>query len=87
MQDWPAAQRLIERHAEALLAKGRGQTLRDWIVALPEATLENAPWSRYWLGTSLIPLNQKEARSHSSGLSGSSRPMAIRWRRHSRPQA
>jgi LuxR family transcriptional regulator, maltose regulon positive regulatory protein len=64
VQDWPSAQRLIERHAEALLAKGRGQTLRDWIVALPPATLENAPWLRYWLGTSLVPLNQKEARSH-----------------------
>ena len=64
VQDWPAAQRLIERHAEALLAKGRGQTLRDWIVALPQGTLENAPWSRYWLGMSLIPSNQKEARGH-----------------------
>ena len=64
VQDWPAAQRLIERHAELLLAKGRGQTLRDWIVALPQATLENAPWLRYWLGTSLAPANQKEARSH-----------------------
>ena len=64
VQDWPAAQRLIERHAEVLLAKGRGQTLRDWILALPQATLESAPWSRFWLGTSLVPLNQKEARSH-----------------------
>jgi tetratricopeptide (TPR) repeat protein len=64
VQDWPAAQRLIERHAEALLGKGRGQTLRDWILALPAGTLENAPWSRYWLGTSLIPLDQKEARGH-----------------------
>lgn len=62
--DWPAMQRLIERHAGALLAQGRAQTLRDWIVALPEATLESAPWSRYWLGTSLIPLDQKEARAH-----------------------
>jgi len=64
VHDWPAAQRLIERRAEALLAKGRGQTLRDWIVALPQGTLENAPWLRYWLGASLAPLNQKEARSH-----------------------
>jgi DNA-binding SARP family transcriptional activator len=62
--DWPAIQRLIERHAGALLAQGRAQTLRDWIVALPEATLESAPWSRYWLGTSLIPLDQKKARAH-----------------------
>jgi DNA-binding SARP family transcriptional activator len=64
VQDWPAAQRLIERHAEVLLARGRGQTLRDWVVALPQPTLENAPWCRYWLGTSLITLDQKEARSH-----------------------
>lgn len=62
--DWPAIQRLIERHAGALLAKGRAQTLRDWIVALPPATLEGAPWSRYWLGTSLIPFDQKNARAH-----------------------
>ena len=62
--DWPSAQRLIERHADQLLAKGRGQTLRDWIVTLPETTLENAPWCRYWLGTSLNPLNQREARTH-----------------------
>src|SRR5262249_30248014 len=63
VQDWHAAQRLIERHAEGLLAKGRGQTLRDWITAMPVATLENAPWLRYWLGTSLAPLDQREARS------------------------
>ena len=63
-RDWPAAQRLIERHAPALLAKGRGQTLRDWILALPQATLENAPWLRYWLGASLIAFNEMEARNH-----------------------
>ena len=64
VEDWFAIQRLIERHAGALLAKGRAQTLRDWIVALPQAMLESKPWSRFWLGTSLIPLDQKEARAH-----------------------
>ena len=64
VQDWAAAQRLIERHAEWLLGKGRGQTLRDWTLSLPQGMLENAPWSRYWLGTSLIALDQREARSH-----------------------
>ena len=44
MRDWPAAQRLIERHAERC-SQRTGQTLRDWVVALPEATLEYAPWS------------------------------------------
>jgi DNA-binding SARP family transcriptional activator len=63
-KDWPAARRLIERHAPVLLAQGRDQTLRDWVLALPNAILEDAPWLRYWLGTSLIPLNQEQARSH-----------------------
>jgi LuxR family maltose regulon positive regulatory protein len=62
--DWPAARRLIERHAQTLLAHGRGQTLRDWVVALPNEVLEDSPWLSYWLGTSLIPLDQSQARGH-----------------------
>ncbi|MEO8040903.1 MAG: BTAD domain-containing putative transcriptional regulator, partial [Betaproteobacteria bacterium] len=60
--DWPAATRLIERRAGDLLAHGRGQTLREWIQALPPACLETHPWLRYWLATSLISLDQREAR-------------------------
>ncbi|MEQ1882990.1 MAG: hypothetical protein ABL878_18715, partial [Burkholderiales bacterium] len=62
--DWAAAKRLIERHAQTLLALGRGQTLRDWVLALPNEILEDAPWLRYWLGTSLIPIEQRQARNH-----------------------
>lgn len=62
--DWSAVRRLIERHAPTLLAQGRGQTLRDWVLALPNEILEDAPWLRYWLGTSLIPLEQRQARGH-----------------------
>ncbi len=62
--DWPGARRLIERHAQTLLAHGRGQTLRDWVLALPTGVLEDAPWLRYWLGTSLNSLDQAQARSH-----------------------
>lgn len=64
VQDWSAARRLIERHAATLLAQGRGQTLRDWVLALPNGVLDDAPWLRYWLGTSLIPLDQEQARNH-----------------------
>ena len=63
-EDWTAARRLIERHAQTLLAQGRGQTLRDWVLSLPNGVLEDAPWMRYWLGTSLIPLDQRQARGH-----------------------
>ncbi|UCH49538.1 MAG: hypothetical protein JSU95_07110, partial [Betaproteobacteria bacterium] len=63
-EDWTAAQRLIERHADALLAQGRGSVLRDRVLALPDGVVEDAPWLRYWLGTSLIAIDQKQARSH-----------------------
>lgn len=62
--DWPAATRLVEDRASDLLAHGRGQTLRDWTLALPASALEANSWLRYWLGTSLIPLNQLDARLH-----------------------
>lgn len=62
--DWPAARRLIERHAPTLLAQGRGQTLREWILMLPSGIVDDAPWLRYWLGTSLTPLDQAQARAH-----------------------
>ncbi|MGD2141809.1 MAG: hypothetical protein PVH25_15565, partial [Burkholderiales bacterium] len=63
-RDWSAARRLIERHAETLLGQGRGSVLRDWILALPDGVVEDSPWLRYWLGTSLIAIDQKQARNH-----------------------
>jgi len=66
--DWPAASRLIERRASDLLAHGRGQTLREWIQALPTETIEQHPWVRYWLGTSLVQLDQSGARRHLEGV-------------------
>jgi LuxR family transcriptional regulator, maltose regulon positive regulatory protein len=60
--DWQAAGRLIERRASDLLAHGRGQTLREWIQHLPLQMLESHPWLCYWLGTSLIPVDQPAAR-------------------------
>ena len=63
-RDWPAATRLIERRAPDLLAYGRGQTLREWIEHLPTDFLESHPWLRYWLGASLVPLDQPKARLH-----------------------
>jgi LuxR family maltose regulon positive regulatory protein len=62
--DWDAVARLAARQANDLLVQGRGQTLREWILALPSDLLEQDPWLRYWLGTSLIPIDQREARTH-----------------------
>ena len=61
--DLPAAARLAEECASGLLAKGRGQTFRDWIAALPAQYLQSNPRLRYWFGTSLIPIDQVSSRN------------------------
>ena len=63
-EDWEGAMRLILHRAHDLLAHGRGQLLREWIGALPESILAPNPWVQYWLGTSLIPVDQTEAHVH-----------------------
>ena len=60
--DWSEVTRLVEDRASDLLAKGRGQTLRDWISALPAEHLLANHRLRFWFGTSLIPIDQVRAR-------------------------
>ncbi|MCC7547131.1 MAG: hypothetical protein IT532_05135 [Burkholderiales bacterium] len=62
-EDWDATARLVGRRAEAMLAHGRGQTLRDWLDALPPERVSHTAWLRYWRGTSLIAADQVQARS------------------------
>jgi LuxR family maltose regulon positive regulatory protein len=63
-QDWDAASRLVVERAEDLLASGRGQTLREWILSLPGGCQNTTPWLEFWLGSSLMPVDQEEARLH-----------------------
>ncbi|MEK6209665.1 MAG: BTAD domain-containing putative transcriptional regulator [Pseudomonadota bacterium] len=60
--EWESAGRLIRSAAPSLLAQGRGQTLREWIGALPMERAESDPWLVYWLGASLIAVDQQKAR-------------------------
>ena len=60
-EDWEALSALILRQAPSLLRQGRGQTLREWIAAIPQEALGNNPWLSYWLGVSLIPIDQAGA--------------------------
>ncbi len=62
--DIAAAASLIDSHAARLLAQGRGQTLRNWICALPKSNVEGSPRLQYLWGLSLIATDQKEAREH-----------------------
>ena len=63
-EDWEGAMRLILHGARDLIAHGRGGLLREWIGALPTSILAPNPWLQYWFGTSLIPVDQTEARVH-----------------------
>ena len=60
--DWDGVTRLILANAEVLLGQGRGNTLREWIGALPKAIVDQAPWLSYWLGSSLISPAPSDAR-------------------------
>ena len=62
-QAWRAAEAIILRRASWLLGQGRGETLRGWIVVLPQAYVEANAWLRYWLGVSLVPVDQIQART------------------------
>jgi ATP/maltotriose-dependent transcriptional regulator MalT/DNA-binding SARP family transcriptional activator len=59
---WQEATDLILQQASALLAQGRGETVREWIARVPEELVSTVPWLRYWLGTSLIASDQAQAR-------------------------
>jgi LuxR family transcriptional regulator, maltose regulon positive regulatory protein len=60
---WQAAEALILRQASWLLGQGRGETLRGWIVLLPKARVDANAWLRYWLGVSLVQVDQIQARA------------------------
>jgi ATP/maltotriose-dependent transcriptional regulator MalT/DNA-binding SARP family transcriptional activator len=61
-RDWDEASRLILRHASRLLGHGRGQTLREWIGALPTDMMRVTPWLDYWHATSIVQISQDSAR-------------------------
>ena len=62
--DWGAAANLAGTSAATMLARGRGQTLREWIFMLPESLLAGQACLRHWLGVSMIQTEPGEARKH-----------------------
>jgi ATP/maltotriose-dependent transcriptional regulator MalT/DNA-binding SARP family transcriptional activator len=63
-EDWSGAAGLVLERAEAMLASGRWQTLREWIESLPGHELNAKPWLEFWLGNALMPIDQAQARAH-----------------------
>jgi len=62
LRDWAGLESRILTQADALLAQGRGQTLENWISALPEAQRGENPWLLYWLATARYPYAPRDAR-------------------------
>ena len=60
--DWDEMARIIGAHAEAMLAQGRGETLRQWIEDLPPEALNRHPWAVYWAAASQAQIAPREAR-------------------------
>lgn len=60
--DEAAAKRVILESAPALVAQGRGASLREWIAALPAPEAEGDPWLDYWLGAASSRLAPTSAR-------------------------
>jgi len=61
--DWDTLCALIRRRAPALLAQGRGQTLRDWIALVPQHHDADRSWLRYWHGASLVWIDPRRAQA------------------------
>jgi ATP/maltotriose-dependent transcriptional regulator MalT/DNA-binding SARP family transcriptional activator len=61
-RDWQEMVRLIEAHAEGMLAQGRAETLGHWIEDLPPELLSRHPWALYWAAASQAQLAPREAR-------------------------
>jgi LuxR family transcriptional regulator, maltose regulon positive regulatory protein len=62
LRDWDELAKLIRARADSLLRQGRGQTLEQWISALPESMRTADPWLLIWLGQSRFPYSPAAAR-------------------------
>ena len=62
--DWDGLARIVLSNAPSLVAQGRFRTLEEWLRALPENTLDDVPWTRFWMGVCRMPFDQEESASH-----------------------
>jgi LuxR family maltose regulon positive regulatory protein len=60
--DWGEVARLVEAHAAAMLAQGRGETLAQWVEELPPEVRQRRPWTTYWSAASQAHVAPREGR-------------------------
>ena len=60
--EWSGMARLIEAHAAALVAQGRGETVARWVEELPAEVQAKRPWTIYWSAASQARVTPREGR-------------------------
>ena len=60
--DWESMARLIERHALAMFAQGRAETLVHWVEELPPEVQQAHPWTVYWAAACVVQRAPREGR-------------------------
>lgn len=61
-KNWQSIVKLALAQAQTLIGQGRGETLREWMKALPDEIIEHSPWLGYWQGVSLLESAPDEAK-------------------------
>ncbi len=62
-ENWGECARIALAQAQRLFAEGRWQTLMDWILTLPVASMEQNAWLAYWLGMCQFQTDQQLSRA------------------------
>jgi len=60
--DWEGMAQAIERHAAAMYAQGRAETLVHWVEELPAEVQHAHPWTAYWVALSIVQRAPREGR-------------------------
>jgi LuxR family transcriptional regulator, maltose regulon positive regulatory protein len=55
--EWESLVRLIIKHAQSLVTKGRYSLLEEWLSGIPREMLENTPWLLFWLAACRMPFD------------------------------
>ncbi len=61
-RDWVRMALMIEQHAAAMLAHGRGETVLRWVEELPLELQQERPWTLYWAGASHVQTSPRKGR-------------------------
>lgn len=60
--EWQDIVRIVQNNASAMLDRRMGETLAQWINALPKEVQQQNPWTLYWLAGSRISISPRESR-------------------------